>query len=161
MRQPLLPAGADHLAFFADRVHVGSQRQGHDIGLEAVDHRACLFARTAMRLLDHDGVAGLRLPVFGEGFVVFLVELAGGVVRHVQQLDIGCGGDGAGADGGRQREAGEKSSDHEADSSIRRAGGRRHRPPGCGQNATWKRVRMAFSSSRSPPAAPPSKLVAL
>jgi hypothetical protein len=39
------------------------ERQRHHVGLEAVDHRARLLARAAVRLLDRDGLAGLLLPV--------------------------------------------------------------------------------------------------
>jgi hypothetical protein len=45
-----------------DLVDVLRQRQGRDVGLEAVDDRARLLAGAAVRGLDADVVAGLRLP---------------------------------------------------------------------------------------------------
>ena len=46
---------------------------------------AGLLARAAVRLLDRDVLAGLRLPVLGEGGVEVLVELARRVVGDVEQ----------------------------------------------------------------------------
>jgi hypothetical protein len=48
-------------------VDVGGERQRHHVGLQAVDHGARLGAGPAVRLLDDDVVAGLGLPVLGEG----------------------------------------------------------------------------------------------
>ena len=42
-----------------DGVDVGGERQRDDVGVEAVDHRARLLARAAVRLLDRDLLAGL------------------------------------------------------------------------------------------------------
>ncbi len=39
-------------ALLGDRVDVVGQRQRDDVGLQAVDHRARLLARAAVRLLD-------------------------------------------------------------------------------------------------------------
>ena len=81
---------AGHLAgLLGDRVDVAGERQRHDIGVEAVDDRAGLLARAAMRLLDRDVFAGLGLPVGGEGLVEVLVELAGRIVGHVEQRLVG------------------------------------------------------------------------
>ena len=55
-----------------DRVDVVGERERDDVGFEAVDHRARLRARAAVRLLDRDGLSGLRLPVLGEGGVEVL-----------------------------------------------------------------------------------------
>ena len=78
-------SAGDQLAVLGDRVDVVGERQRHDVGLEAVDDRARLLARAAVRLVDGDVVAGLRLPVLGEGRVEVLVELARRVVGDVQQ----------------------------------------------------------------------------
>jgi hypothetical protein len=59
LRQALLPVGGDQLALVGDGVDVIGQRQGDDIGLQAVDHRAGLLARAAVRLLDLEGLADL------------------------------------------------------------------------------------------------------
>ena len=75
--QALLPVGGDLAGLLGDRVDVGGERQRDDVGREAVDDGAGLGAGAAVRLLDGDGLAGLVLPVGGEGGVVGLVELAG------------------------------------------------------------------------------------
>src|SRR5690606_22220692 len=64
-----LPVLREQLGRIGDRIDVVSEGERDDIGGEAVDHGACLFAGAAMRLLDGDVVAGLRLPVGGEGLV--------------------------------------------------------------------------------------------
>ena len=75
--------------FFDDRVDVTGKRQRHDIGVEPVDHRSGLLARTAMRLLDGHSLAGLGLPLGGEGGVELLVELAGRVIGDVEDGRVG------------------------------------------------------------------------
>jgi hypothetical protein len=55
----------------------------------SITARAC--ARAAMRLLDGDRLAGLGLPVRGEGFVVGLVELPRRIVGDVEQRRVGVG----------------------------------------------------------------------
>ena len=70
------------LALLGQLVDVVGQRQRHHVGLEAVDHRARLLARAAVRLLDGHGVAGLGLPVLGERGVEVLVQLARRVVAR-------------------------------------------------------------------------------
>ena len=94
MRQALLPVLRDQLAVGVQRVGVAGQREGGDIGVEPVDDAARLLARSAMRLFDRDVLAGLGLPVLGEGGVELDVELARRVVRDVEQLDLGwaCAG---------------------------------------------------------------------
>ena len=52
-----------------NRVDVVGERKGDDVGLEPVDNRTSLRARTGVRLLDVDLLSGLRLPVFGERLV--------------------------------------------------------------------------------------------
>ena len=81
-------------AVFGDRVDVVGERERHDVGVETVDHRARLLARAAVRLADRDLLAGLRLPMLGEGRVECLVELARRVVGNVEQRDVGAGGAG-------------------------------------------------------------------
>jgi hypothetical protein len=70
------------------RIDIARQCQRHNVGLEPVDHRACLLARTAMGLLDRYILAGSCLPVPDEGLVEFGVKLAGRVVRHVKQCRL-------------------------------------------------------------------------
>ena len=70
-------------------VDVVAEGEGHDIGFQAVEHGAGLLARTAVRGLDLDVFAILRLPLPGEGRVHVLVELAGRVVGHVEQGEVG------------------------------------------------------------------------
>src|SRR5690606_41796955 len=50
--QPLLPVLRDEAGRLADGVDVVRQRQGDDVGRQAVDHRARLLAGAAVRLLD-------------------------------------------------------------------------------------------------------------
>ena len=84
MRQALLPVlGED--ALVGDRIDVVGQRQGHDIGVDAVDDGARLLAGAAVRCADLDVVAGLGLVILGKSGIVFLVKLAGRVIGHVQQ----------------------------------------------------------------------------
>src|SRR5207249_4484468 len=88
VRQPPLPVGRQQLCLLSDRVDVISQRQSDDIGGEAVDDGPRLFAGAAVRLPDDDRVAGLFLPIFGEGGVEILIQLTSGVVRNVQEVDV-------------------------------------------------------------------------
>ena len=76
-----------------DLVDVALKRQRHDVGLEAVDDGAGLGAGAAVGLLDGDRLAGLLLPVGGEGVVVGFVELAGRIVGDVEDGGVGEGGD--------------------------------------------------------------------
>jgi hypothetical protein len=73
------------LALGGDLVDVIGQRQGDDVGLQAVDHRAGLLARAAVALVDGQGLADLVLPVLGVGGVDVLVELARRIIADVQQ----------------------------------------------------------------------------
>ena len=59
-------SAGQQLAVLGDRVDVGGKRQRDDVGVETVDHRARLLAGAAVRLLDRDLLAGLRLPLLGE-----------------------------------------------------------------------------------------------
>ena len=104
MGQALLPVGGDQLALLVEGVHVVGEGQGDDVGLEAVDHRAGLLAGAAVGLLDGDHLVVAVLPVFGEGGVVVLVELAGRVIGDVEQGHVGKGlaGEAEGQDGGEQ-----------------------------------------------------------
>ncbi len=74
---------------FHDGVDVALKGQGHDVGFKAVDDRAGLLAGPAMRLLDGDRLARVRLPLGGKGLIVILVELPGGVIRDIEQGRIG------------------------------------------------------------------------
>src|SRR6185312_15812326 len=92
LRQTRLPVDGQQLAVVRDRVDVRGQRQRDHVGRQAVDHRARLAARAAVRLVDGDRVAGLLLPVLGEGFVEVDVQLAGRIIRDVEQRDVPGGG---------------------------------------------------------------------
>ena len=63
-----------------------------------------------MGILDGHVFAGLGLPVLGEGGVVLLVELAGRIVRDVEQFN---GVDLGGEQGTGQRGQGETANRHE------------------------------------------------
>ncbi len=67
-------------------VHVASESERHDIGVETVDNGARLLARAAVRLLDGHVFVGGRLPVLGEGCVEFLIELAGRVIGDIEEF---------------------------------------------------------------------------
>ena len=69
-------------------VDVIGQGEGDDVGLQSVDDRAGLLARSAMRLLDRDCLAGLRLPVFGESLVEILIQLPRRIVGNIQQRHL-------------------------------------------------------------------------
>ena len=85
LRQPLLPVGRKQAGVLGNSVDVVGQRQGYDIGLQTVNHRAGLLARSTVGLLDRDCLAGLRLPVFGESLVEILIQLARRIVGNIQQ----------------------------------------------------------------------------
>ena len=70
-------------------IHITGQSQRHDIGRQSFDHRAGLFARAAVRLVDPHVLAGLRLPVARELGVVVDVQLAGRIVGDIQDGDAG------------------------------------------------------------------------
>ena len=76
-----------------DLVDVVREGQRDDVGFEAVDHAARLLAGTAMGLANGDRFAGLRFPVAGERRVHVPVQLTRGVVRDVQQRDVGLRGE--------------------------------------------------------------------
>ena len=86
LRQALLPAGV-HEAALLDGVDVVGERERGDIGIEAVDDRPRLGAGSAVRLLHRHGLPGLLAPVLGERRVELGVQLARGIVGHIQQLD--------------------------------------------------------------------------
>ena len=70
--------------FCDDGVDVALQRQGDDVGLEAVDHRPGLLAGAAMRGLHRHVLARLGLPMLRKGGVEILVEFSRGVVGDVE-----------------------------------------------------------------------------
>ena len=86
--EALLPIGLD-LAGLGDLVDVALKRQRHHVGFQAVDDGAGLLARAAMGLLDGDVLAGLGLPILGEGLVDGFVELTRRVVGDVEQGGVG------------------------------------------------------------------------
>ena len=70
-----------------------SDGRRHEVGGQAVDHRARLLARAAVRLIDLHVVARTRLPRRGEGGVLLAIELARDVEGRVQQRDLARPGD--------------------------------------------------------------------
>ncbi len=78
--------------FSCDRVDVVGERQRDDVGLEPVDHAARLLAGAAVRLADVDRLTGLLLPLGAERLVDVLIQLARGIVRDVEELDLRPGG---------------------------------------------------------------------
>ncbi|AHK90692.1 ethanolamine utilization protein EutH [Pseudomonas aeruginosa LESlike7] len=99
VRQAGRPVLRHQAAVVGEGVDVGGLVHGDDVGGQTVDHRARLLAGTAMGHLDGDVLAFLRFPVFLEGRVVFLVEVAHHVVGDVEQ---GLGG----VSGAAERQAG-------------------------------------------------------
>ena len=89
LRQALLPGGVEQAAVLGDGVDVVGQGQRHHVGLQPVDDRAGLLARAAVRLLHGHVLAGPGFPAPGELHVEVRVELAGGVIRDVEQRDLG------------------------------------------------------------------------
>ncbi len=71
-----------------ERVDVVGEGERHHVGFEPVDHRAGLFARAAVRLVDGDEFVVLLLPLRRECGVHFLVQLAGRVVRNIEQSEL-------------------------------------------------------------------------
>src|SRR3546814_7870372 len=79
------------MAGLDQRQDVAAERQRHDVGVEAVEHRARLLAGAAVRLLDRHGVAGLGLVLGDELVVDRAVQLAGRIVgdrseEHTSEL---------------------------------------------------------------------------
>ena len=87
MRKLLLPIGGKQLRFVSDRVDVVSQSKRHHVSFQAVDDRASLFARAAVRLIDDNFLTRFAFPVFCERAVELLVEFPSWVVRDVHQSD--------------------------------------------------------------------------
>ncbi|MNP60847.1 hypothetical protein D3C76_1559690 [compost metagenome] len=68
----LLPAFINQTAL-RNGVNVVSERQRDHVGLQSVDDRPALLARSAVRLLDRDLLSFFFLPIGREGFVIVLV----------------------------------------------------------------------------------------
>ena len=91
VRQTRLPVLRQPAAALGELIDVVGERKRHHVRLEAVDHRTRLLAGAAVRLLDGHILAGLLLPVLGEGLVERLIELPRGVVRDVQERGVRYG----------------------------------------------------------------------
>ena len=80
-----------------DGVDVIGQAQRGDVGVQPIDDRPALRARSAMAHAEGDGLAGLLLPIRRKGRVECLIQFAGGIVRYVGDLNRrrpgqhGCG----------------------------------------------------------------------
>ena len=72
--ETLLPIRRQQPRFVGYGVNVVGERERDHIGLEAVNHRARLLARAAVRLADGDFLAGLALPGLGKRGVHVLVS---------------------------------------------------------------------------------------
>ncbi len=83
--QTLLPVGGEKPAVGGNGIDVVSQRQGHDVGFQTIDHRTRLLAGRAMRLIEIYGLAGLFFPDLAEFLIEFLVELPRRIIRHVEE----------------------------------------------------------------------------
>jgi hypothetical protein len=88
VRQTRLPVRRQQLRVVGDGVNVAGQRERDHIRFQPVDHRTRLFAGAAVRGADDEGFAGLLLPLRLEALVDLGVELAGGVVGHVEQFGL-------------------------------------------------------------------------
>jgi hypothetical protein len=51
--------------------------------LQTINNRAGVFAGSAVRLLDGDGLAGLRLTVLDEGLVEILIRFLRRILRGI------------------------------------------------------------------------------
>jgi hypothetical protein len=69
-------------------VDVPGEGERDDVGVEPVDHGARLAARAAVRHLHRNLLARVGLPLRDEPLVELAVELARGVIRDVQQLQL-------------------------------------------------------------------------
>jgi hypothetical protein len=76
------------MGLLGDDVDVIGEGEGDHIGLQTVDHRPGLFSGAAMGLPDGDGIPGTLLPMLCEGLVEVLVELPGGVIGDIEELDF-------------------------------------------------------------------------
>lgn len=86
-RQPFLPVGRNQACVLRNCVDVITQSQGHDVSLQTINDVAALFAGSAVRLLDGDGLACLRLPVLDEGLVEILAHVPpSDRTRHLAML---------------------------------------------------------------------------
>ena len=90
VRQALLPVFGNPATVGVQGIGVARQGQRGHIGFQPVDDGAGLLARSAVALLDGHVLAGLGLPVLGKGLVELHVQLAGGVVRHIEQRHRLC-----------------------------------------------------------------------
>src|SRR5262249_22311906 len=70
---------------------------------------ARLLAGAAVRLLDGDGLPGVRLPFRGEGPVHLLVELARRIIRGVEQRHLVAASSAGLSAGGGSRDSDERS----------------------------------------------------
>src|SRR5690606_11162536 len=84
VRQAVLPIDRDATGLRRDRVDIVGQRKRGDIAAQAIDDRTGLFSGASMRLLNFDAIPRSFLPVAFKELVVFYIQLAGGIVRHVE-----------------------------------------------------------------------------
>ena len=118
-------SAGQQLGVLGDGVDVGRQRQGDDIGLQPVDHGAGLGARTAIGGVDRDRVAGLGLPLRGEGVAQILVQFARRIIADIEQRDVGRLGGGGGEQSRRDQKG--KNAFHDCSPEFRGKAGRARR----------------------------------
>src|SRR5208282_3067968 len=88
--EAFLPVLGNQMPILIKNIDVVSQRKGDDVGRQAVENGAGLFAGTAVGLFDDDRVAGFLLPVAGERRVECLIELTRWIIRSVEQGNAFC-----------------------------------------------------------------------
>jgi hypothetical protein len=71
-------------------VDVSSEAQSYHVCFEPVDHRASLFARPSVRLLDGDLFAALGQVILSESLVKFFVKLACWIIGDIEEMDGVC-----------------------------------------------------------------------
>ena len=80
-------SGRQQFASFGDRIDVIAQGERHHVRCQTIDHRAGLFARSAVRLLDRDLLSLFACPILRKLLIEVLIKLPGWVVRSIQQCD--------------------------------------------------------------------------
>jgi hypothetical protein len=108
--------GREPFGLGRDGVDIERKGEGDDIGWEAVDDGAGLFAGAAVGLSDFEGFARFGAPVGDKEGVVGGVKLAGGIVGDVEEgAAPGFGSGLGGVSGGLGRAGGEakEGSQHE------------------------------------------------
>jgi len=86
--QARAPVRGHEMALLREQIDIVGLVHRHDVGLQALQHRERLRARSAVRLPDRHALAGLLLIVGDEARVDVLVQLARHVVRDVEERRV-------------------------------------------------------------------------